>query len=278
MGRRLRPGDDDAPRAHPPTTGTRCASSRWSSGPRTWSLAAALHPEVSAALDRAQDKAAIEVVGWVAAHATTRVGPRGRQVQVPVESIEVTSVLASTRILAVFSQNLHRIQLCEALYCSATLADVLASTPSACPTSAQLCPAARASRIASPMAFSTATDARQHSRTLASGSADFPTRSRRWSPEPLSRRVALLVPIISSLHPPAVHHLPSCPRAAQAAPATADGLGNDVPRSARSTRVERRVTSGGQPHGELPADHLDRVWQDTGPTGNGLAAACRRAR
>ena len=54
-------------------------------GPKTWSLAAALHPEVSAALDRAQDKAATEIVGWVAAHATTRVGPRGRRPRFPVE-------------------------------------------------------------------------------------------------------------------------------------------------------------------------------------------------
>lgn len=52
-------------------------------GPKTWSLAAALHPEVSAALDAAQDKAAVQIVGWVAQHATTRIGPRGRQVQVP---------------------------------------------------------------------------------------------------------------------------------------------------------------------------------------------------
>ena len=61
-------------------------------GPKTWSLAAALYPEVSVALDRAQDKAAAEIVGWVAAHATTRVGPRGRQVQVPVESIEAAVI------------------------------------------------------------------------------------------------------------------------------------------------------------------------------------------
>lgn len=61
-------------------------------GPKTWSLAAALYPEVSAALDRAQDKAAIEIVSWIAAHATTRVGPRGRQVQVPVESIEAAVI------------------------------------------------------------------------------------------------------------------------------------------------------------------------------------------
>jgi exodeoxyribonuclease V alpha subunit len=57
-------------------------------GPKSWSLAAALHPEISAALDAAQDKAANQIVGWVASHATTRVGPRGRQVQVPVEKVE----------------------------------------------------------------------------------------------------------------------------------------------------------------------------------------------
>jgi conjugative relaxase-like TrwC/TraI family protein len=61
-------------------------------GPKTWSLAAALHPEISAALDAAQDKAAREIVGWVAAHATTRVGPRGRQVQVPVERVEAAVI------------------------------------------------------------------------------------------------------------------------------------------------------------------------------------------
>ncbi|MEP6817713.1 MAG: MobF family relaxase [Marmoricola sp.] len=61
-------------------------------GPKTWSLAAALHPKISAALDAAQDKAATEIVSWVAQHATTRVGPRGRQVQVPVERIEAAVI------------------------------------------------------------------------------------------------------------------------------------------------------------------------------------------
>lgn len=32
-------------------------------GPKTWSLAAALHPEISAALDEAQEKSAAEIVG-----------------------------------------------------------------------------------------------------------------------------------------------------------------------------------------------------------------------
>jgi conjugative relaxase-like TrwC/TraI family protein len=61
-------------------------------GPKTWSLAAALDSEISAALDAAQDKAAGEIVGWVAGHATTRVGPRGRQVQVPAERIEAAVI------------------------------------------------------------------------------------------------------------------------------------------------------------------------------------------
>lgn len=61
-------------------------------GPKTWSLAAALYPEVSSALDSAQGRAAEQIIEWVAAHATTRVGPRGRQVQVPVEQIEAAVI------------------------------------------------------------------------------------------------------------------------------------------------------------------------------------------
>ncbi len=61
-------------------------------GPKTWSLAATLHPEIAAAYDAAQDKAATEIIGWLAEHATTRVGPRGRQVQVPVEKLEAAVV------------------------------------------------------------------------------------------------------------------------------------------------------------------------------------------
>ena len=61
-------------------------------GPKTWSLAAALHPEIADAFDAAQERAAVEVIGWLAEHSTTRVGPRGRQVQVPVEQLEATVV------------------------------------------------------------------------------------------------------------------------------------------------------------------------------------------
>src|SRR3954454_16896231 len=44
-------------------------------GPKSCSLAAALHPGVTAAYDAAQDRAAVQIIGWLAQHATTRVGP-----------------------------------------------------------------------------------------------------------------------------------------------------------------------------------------------------------
>jgi exodeoxyribonuclease V alpha subunit len=61
-------------------------------GPKSWSLAAALHPDVAAAYDAAQDRAAGQIIGWLAEHATTRVGPRGGQVQVPIEVLEAVTV------------------------------------------------------------------------------------------------------------------------------------------------------------------------------------------
>jgi exodeoxyribonuclease V alpha subunit len=61
-------------------------------GPKSWSLAAALHPEVAEAYDSAMDSAAHQIVAWLAEHATTRVGPRGRQVQVLVERIEAAVI------------------------------------------------------------------------------------------------------------------------------------------------------------------------------------------
>src|SRR3954464_13378037 len=66
-------------------------------GPKTWSLAAAAHPDLAAAYDAAQDRAAVEIIGWLAAHATTRVGPRGRPIQVPVEQLEAAVVRHCTR-------------------------------------------------------------------------------------------------------------------------------------------------------------------------------------
>src|SRR3712207_4940122 len=61
-------------------------------GPKSWSLAAALHPDIAQAFDAAQDRAAVQIIGWLAQHATTRVGPRGGQVQVPVEVAEAVKI------------------------------------------------------------------------------------------------------------------------------------------------------------------------------------------
>src|SRR4051812_4194989 len=61
-------------------------------GPKTWSLAAALHPDIAQAYAAAQDRAAEQIIGWLGRHATTRVGPRGGQVQVPVEVAEAVTV------------------------------------------------------------------------------------------------------------------------------------------------------------------------------------------
>ena len=52
-------------------------------GPKSWSLGAAIHPDISAAYDAAQERAAEQIIGWLASHATTRIGSRGAQVQVP---------------------------------------------------------------------------------------------------------------------------------------------------------------------------------------------------
>ena len=61
-------------------------------GPKSWSLGAAVHADIAAAYDAAQDRAAAQIIGWLAEHATTRVGPRGGQVQVPVEVLEAVTV------------------------------------------------------------------------------------------------------------------------------------------------------------------------------------------
>jgi thymidine kinase len=61
-------------------------------GPKSWSLAAELHPDISAAYEAAQARAATQILAWLAEHATTRVGPRGGQVQVPVQRLEAAVV------------------------------------------------------------------------------------------------------------------------------------------------------------------------------------------
>ncbi|MBB3092083.1 MobF family relaxase [Nocardioides albus] len=61
-------------------------------GPKSWSLAAAEHPQIADAYEAAQDRAVCEVISWIGQHSTTRVGPRGRQVQVPADQIEAAVI------------------------------------------------------------------------------------------------------------------------------------------------------------------------------------------
>lgn len=61
-------------------------------GPKSWSLVAELVPEVAAAYDAAQARAATQVMAWLGEHLTYRVGRRGEQVQLPVDEIEAVMV------------------------------------------------------------------------------------------------------------------------------------------------------------------------------------------
>ncbi|MEU0312122.1 MobF family relaxase [Nocardioides sp. NPDC006273] len=65
-------------------------------GPKSWSLAAAAHQDVSVAYDAAQRRAAEQILAWVGEHATTRVGPQGRQVQVRVDQLDAAVVAHRT--------------------------------------------------------------------------------------------------------------------------------------------------------------------------------------
>ncbi|HEX5495027.1 MAG TPA: MobF family relaxase, partial [Mycobacteriales bacterium] len=61
-------------------------------GPKTWSLAAAVDPDIAKAYDAAQERAAEQIIGWLAGHVTTRVRVADGQVQIPVEAIEAVTV------------------------------------------------------------------------------------------------------------------------------------------------------------------------------------------
>jgi len=64
--------------------------------PKSLSIAAALHPEVSAALDAAQQDALAEIRRWLAQHSVTRVGSLGAQEVVPIESMQVVGITHRT--------------------------------------------------------------------------------------------------------------------------------------------------------------------------------------
>lgn len=84
MGRPRMPGED------------RRGSPRFAemvvTAPKSLSIAAALHPEVSVALDLAQQDAVAEIQHWLAQHSVTRVGARGKQEVVPVEQLQTVAV------------------------------------------------------------------------------------------------------------------------------------------------------------------------------------------
>lgn len=64
--------------------------------PKSLSIAAALHPEVSEALDAAQQDALREICRWLARHSVTRVGSLGAQEVVPIESMQVVGITHRT--------------------------------------------------------------------------------------------------------------------------------------------------------------------------------------
>lgn len=61
-------------------------------GPKSWSLAAGLHGDVSAAYDQAQERAVEEIGRFLATNVCTRVGPRGEQRLVHVDGIEMAGI------------------------------------------------------------------------------------------------------------------------------------------------------------------------------------------
>ncbi|WP_131106539.1 MobF family relaxase [Ornithinimicrobium sufpigmenti] len=64
--------------------------------PKSLSIAAALHPEVSEALDAAQQDALSEIRRWLAQHSVTRVGSLGAQEVVPIEQMQVVGITHRT--------------------------------------------------------------------------------------------------------------------------------------------------------------------------------------
>jgi len=75
--------------------------------PKSLSIAAALHPEVSGALDRAQQDAVGEIQRWLAQHSVTRVGPRGKQEVVPVQQLQTVAVSHRTSRAGDPHQHIH---------------------------------------------------------------------------------------------------------------------------------------------------------------------------
>ncbi|MGP5055236.1 MobF family relaxase [Brachybacterium paraconglomeratum] len=63
---------------------------------KSLSVAAALHPEVSDALDAAQQDALAEIRRWLGQHSVTRVGPREAREVLPIEQMQVVGISHKT--------------------------------------------------------------------------------------------------------------------------------------------------------------------------------------
>jgi len=61
-------------------------------GPKSWSLAAVLHPEIRMAYDDAQDRVVAELIRYLAQNVTTKVGKAGQQRSVQVDEVSVVAV------------------------------------------------------------------------------------------------------------------------------------------------------------------------------------------
>ncbi|WP_454116405.1 MobF family relaxase [Microbacterium aurum] len=64
--------------------------------PKSLSVAAALHSEVSEALDQAQQDALGEIRRWLGQHSVTRVGPRDAREVIPIEQMQVVGIRHKT--------------------------------------------------------------------------------------------------------------------------------------------------------------------------------------
>ncbi|MGO1841019.1 MAG: MobF family relaxase [Canibacter sp.] len=64
--------------------------------PKSLSVAAALHTEVSTALDDAQQDALAEIRRWLGQHSVTRVGPRDAREVLPIEQMQVVGIRHKT--------------------------------------------------------------------------------------------------------------------------------------------------------------------------------------
>ena len=91
MGRPRLPGEEGSGKRGSPRFAEMVVNA-----PKSLSIAAALHPEVSAALDAAQADAVAEIRRFLGLHSVTRVGPRGRQEVVPVERLQTVAVVHRT--------------------------------------------------------------------------------------------------------------------------------------------------------------------------------------